>query len=251
MMSSVEIPAIVLMCLCVGALLGMALRAALPKDHLSQDSADAIKLATGLMATLAALVLSLLISSANHDHNVVESEYRRDLANVVVLDRYLAAYGPEAQEQRDLIRHALIRSFQRTWPQEDFGPKESSNEVPIGAVFQQLLRLSPRGDRQTWLHAQALQLGGSLEQDRWLLIIEEVNPLPRPFLIVLTSWTTLIFLSFGLFARLNTTVIVALFAAALAVSGAIFLIMKLNSPFRGLMQISSAPAHVALAAISR
>ena len=252
MMSSVGIPAIILMCLCFGALLGMALRAALPKDHLSQDSADVIKLATGLMATLAALVLSLLISSANNDHNVVESEYRRDLAIVIVLDRYLDAYGPEAQEPRDLFRHALIWRCQRTWPQEDFGPKESSNEVPIGAVFQQLLRLSPRGDRQTWLHAQALQLAGSLAQARWLLIIEKVgNPLPRPFLIVLTSWTTLIFLSFGLFARLNTTVIVALFAAALAVSGAIFLIMELNSPFRGLMQISSAPAHVALAAISR
>jgi hypothetical protein len=85
MMSSVGIPVIVLMCLCVAALLGMALRATLPRDHLSQDSTDAIKLATGLMATLAALLLSLLISSANNAHNVVESAYNRDLANVVVL----------------------------------------------------------------------------------------------------------------------------------------------------------------------
>jgi hypothetical protein len=252
MISSVGVPAIVLMCLCIGALLGMALRAALPKDHLSPDSGDVIKLATGLMATLAALVLSLLISSANNAHNVVESEYKGSLATVVVLDHYLAAYGPEAQEPRDLIRHGLIQRFQRTWPQEDFGPKELSNEVTIYAVVQQLLRLSPRGDRQTWLHTQALQLLGSLAQVHWRMISEEVgSPLPRPFLFVLTSWTTLIFLSFGLFARPNPTVIVAMFAAALAVSGAIFLIQELSSPFRGLMQLSSAPAHAALAAISR
>ena len=92
-MSSLVLTAIVLLCLLGGALLGMALRAMLPEHHLSQDSTDVIKLATGLMATLAALVLSLLISSANTSHNTIESEHRSVLANVLLIDRQLTTYG--------------------------------------------------------------------------------------------------------------------------------------------------------------
>src|SRR5215472_309386 len=107
-----------------GAIVGMALRRVLPKHHLSQDSLDVIKLATGLMATLAALVLGLLISSASTAHGTVKSEYVQSLASVVLLDRYLAAYGPEAEDARILMRHMIVRRAQARWPEDDFGPKE-------------------------------------------------------------------------------------------------------------------------------
>jgi len=100
-MSPLGTAAVVLACLVAGAFTGMRLRAKLPAHHLGQDSADVIKLATGLMATLAALVLGLLISSANTTHNTIESEYRHTLASVALLDHYLAAYVPDAQEARD------------------------------------------------------------------------------------------------------------------------------------------------------
>src|SRR5260370_9826542 len=47
-----------------GALLGMLLRAVLPEPHLNADSRDVVRLGTGLLATLAALVIGLLIASA-------------------------------------------------------------------------------------------------------------------------------------------------------------------------------------------
>jgi hypothetical protein len=117
-MSSLATAAIVLACLLAGVLIGMALRARLPQHHLSQESTDVIKLATGLMATLAALVLGLLISSANADHNIVKSEFKQTLASTVLLDRYLAAYGPGTQEARALIRHVVVRTLQTRWPGE-------------------------------------------------------------------------------------------------------------------------------------
>jgi membrane-bound ClpP family serine protease len=53
-------------------------------------------------------------------------------------------------------------------------------------------------------------------------------------------WLILVFVSFGLFAPRNVTAIASVFAAALAVSGAIFLILEMYMPFTGLIQISSA-----------
>jgi hypothetical protein len=254
-MSTLAIAAIVLACLVAGALLGMALRSSLPEHHLVQDSTDVIKLATGLMATLAALVLGLLISSANTDHNTVKSEYKQALASVVLLDRYLAAYGQDTQESRALIRHVLVRAFQARWPGEDFGAKDPPPTASGSALVdleQQILHLSPRDEAQKWFQSEALQLANEIAQGQLLLMNQEAgNNLPMPILIVLIAWSTAIFISFGLFVRPNPTVIVALSISALAVAGAIFLILELNSPFTGLIQVSSAPAHAVLALLGK
>jgi hypothetical protein len=248
--SSLAVTALVFLCLCVGAGTGMALRAVLPEHHLSQSSTDVIKLATGLLATLAALVLSLLISSANTSHYTIESEYRSALASIALLDRHLVDYGPETATARELLRHAVIRGFENTWPDENFGPPEPASAAgrsAIEAVERSLLGLSPRTDGQKWLQSQSLQLLSALAQVRLLLIDQQIGPaLPVPFLVVLIAWTTAIFLSFGLFAQPNATIVGALLISALAVAGAIFMIIELGSPFTGLIQISSAPAHATL-----
>lgn len=254
-MSSLAITAIVLACLFGGALLGMVLRAYLPKHHLSPESTDVIKLATGLMATLAALVLGLLISSANTAHITVENEYTQSMADVAVLDRDLEEYGAGAQPARALLRRALVRKFQSIWPAEDFGQREPAvgdDLTPVESMQRMLLQLSPANDAQKWLLSQALLSTNNLGHVRWLLINQEAaSTLPTPFLIVLVSWTTAIFISFGLFARPNATVFVSLFVSALAVSGAIFLIIELGDPFVGIVQVSSAPAHAMLNSLGK
>jgi hypothetical protein len=237
-MNPLWIAAIVIACLLAGALLGMTLRAKLPEHHLSQDSMDVIKLATGLMATLAALVLGLLISSANTAHNTVASAVDQTVAN----DRYLAAYGQDTREARELLRHAMVRRAQVRWPGEDFGPPEPPippNRNDLVELEQWVLHLVPRDEAQKWFQGQALQLANELAQARSLLITQlQANELPMPILIVLIVWTTAIFISFGMFVRMNSTVIIALSISALAVAAAILLILELNSPFSGLIHVS-------------
>src|SRR5215467_12805709 len=101
----------------------MTLRAKLPAHHLSEDSIDVIKLATGLMATLAALVLSLLISSANTAHNTVASAVDQTIASAALLDRYLAAYGPDTGEVRELLRHAMVQGPKPGGPERISGQR--------------------------------------------------------------------------------------------------------------------------------
>jgi hypothetical protein len=253
-MNSLSVAAVVLACLVAGALVGMALRARLPEHHLGADTTDVIKLATGLMATLAALVLGLLIASANSARQTAESEFNETLASAALLDRYLAAYGQDAQEARELLRHSLTRRFQARWPGEDFGPKEPavSQHSDLVELAQRILHLAPHDDSQKWFQSEALQLAHGLAQARRLLVYQLAGiGLPTPLLVVLIAWSTTIFISFGLFVRMNPTVMVALFVAALSVAVAIFLIIELDSPFTGLVHISSAPAHATLEVLAK
>ena len=76
---------------------------------------------------------------------------------------------------------------------------------------------------------------------------QSASSVPLPLLVVLVLWLTIIFISFGLFAARNATVIASLFVSALSVSCAILLILEMYKPFEGLIQISSAPLRAALA----
>jgi hypothetical protein len=249
-MNSLWIAAIVVVCLIAGALLGTTLRAKLPEPHLSQDSMDVIKLATGLMATLAALVLGLLISSANTARSTVVRVVDQTVASSGLLDRYLAAYGQDTQEARVLLRHIVVRRSQVRWPAEDFGPPEPqipSNRNDWVELAERILKLVPRDDAQKWFQNQALQQANELAVTQGLAISELLgNDLPMPILIVLIVWTTAIFIGFGIFVKMNLTVIVALSISALAVAAAIFLILELNNPFTGLIHVSSAASHALL-----
>jgi hypothetical protein len=234
----------------------MKLRAKLPEHHLSQDSIDVIKLATGLMATLAALVLGLLISSANTAHNTVANAVDQTVAaSQARLDRYLAAYGQDTREARDLLRRTVVRRAQIRFPGEDFGPTAppiTSNRNELVELQQQVARLVPRDDSQKWFQGRALQLADELAQTRSLVTTQlQENELPIPILIVLVIWTTAIFISFGMFVRMNATVIIALSFSALSVGAAILLILELNSPFTGLIHVSSAPVHALLGELGK
>src|SRR6185436_1026794 len=103
-MSSLAIALIVSGCLFCAIMLGFFLRGVLPARHLDNDSKDMVKLATGLIATLSALVLGLLVSSAKDSFNQMNGELLRSAVKVVLLDRVLAQYGPEANEIRSQLK---------------------------------------------------------------------------------------------------------------------------------------------------
>jgi hypothetical protein len=96
-----------------------------------------------------------------------------------------------------------------------------------------------------------LGIGIDLGRLRLLLFEERERSMPMPFLVMLVFWLTIIFVSFGLFAPPNGTVVTTMFVCALSVSGAIYLILELARPFGGLLQISSAPLRDALQNLGR
>ncbi len=231
---------IVFGCLIVAVLVGRTLRGFLPEAHLSTESKDAVKLAMGLVATMSALVLGLLVSSAKGAYDTQRTEVIQMAAKVAFLDRLLIAYGPEAAEVRAALRYSVEEGMRQMWPGQMRRPTDRN--VVYGAIQ----RLSPQNDMQSALKSQAATLATDLGQLRSLLAAQSVPSVSQAMLIILVSWLVVIFLGFSVLAPPNATTILALMVSALAVSGAIFLILELDEPFGGLIGISSEPMLNAL-----
>jgi hypothetical protein len=247
-MSSITVSLIVFACVFGGALVGILLHAVLPQQHLSSESKDIVKLGMGLVGTMAALVLGLLVASAKGSYDAQSAELTQMSTNIVLLDRLLAQYGPETKEARTLLRGAVDRILDQVW--SEGGTRASALPPPFAAaeiLYAKIQGLSPKDDAQRSFQSQALSIGMDLRKTRWLMYEQETGSVSIPLLAVLVLWLTIIFISFGLFAPFNATVVSSLFASALSVSGAIFLILEMYTPYSGLIQISSAPLHAALA----
>lgn len=246
-MNELTTASIVFVTLFSATLLGMRLRAALPEHHLAPDAKDAVKVGMGSVATMAALVLGLLVASTKSAYDTERNEVIQMAAKIDYLDGVLANYGPEAKACRDMLRSAVERAIIRMWPGQEsqdaqLDPAVSWTDVLPNAIY----KLAPESDVQRALKSQAVQLINELGQMRWLLYEQEESSISMPLLIVVVSWLAVMFISVGLYAPPNLTVIVALMLAAMSVAGAIFLILELDMPFDGILRISSAPMRNAL-----
>ena len=234
-------------CVFGAAASAMLIRNALPKHHLSADTKDTVKLAMGLVATMAALVLGLLVASAKGSYDLQKSEVVQMAGKVAFLDRVLAHYGPEAADARAVLRRALEVAIAHIWPEKKLQKVQLAPTAAGGeALFDVLQKLAPQNDAQRALKAQALALASDLGQMRWLLFEQAGSSISTPLLVIVVFWLAILFFSFGLFGPSNTTAVAALMVAALSVSGAIFLVLELDQPFNGLIRISSQPMVAAL-----
>ena len=240
-------------CVLGGTFFGIFLRHRLPEHHLSAATKDVVRLGTGLIGTIAGLVLGLLIASANSTYETQSTQVQQLTANIVLLDRTLAQYGPETDLARNLLRRGVASMADRIWRENG---SDSGKVAPFEAsaaalsLYDEILKLSPRNEMQRPLQAGALDTVQELGKTRLLLFAEAGMAIPVPFLVVLISWLTIIFASFSLFADNNGTTIVALGIFGVSASAAIFLILELGQPFTGLMTISSEPLRNALAPLS-
>jgi len=232
-----------------GALIGLALQRLLPGHHLSKEMQDLVKLSAGTIATLTALVLGLLVSSAKGTFDTMNAGIVQSSAKYILMDRVLARYGSETKSVREEMKQELAGAIARIWPAEKTGVPalaaiEHSSSIEL--VQDKSRELSPKNDLQRQCLAQAQQIAADLAQTRWVLIEQAQNRLPIPLLLILIFWLVLLFASFGLFAPRNATALVVLSVGSCAISGAIFLVLELNQPLDGVIKVSDAPMQHAL-----
>jgi hypothetical protein len=240
-------------CLIFGAgLLGMLLRRFLPEDHLSDRSEDVVKLGMGLIGTMAALVLGLLIASAKGAYDVQSSALLEMSAKIISLDRTLARYGPEAKEPRELLRSEVIHIIERLWPEQMSQMAQLAPTVGRSDdLYNAIEGLASNDDRQRLLRSDALSLATEIGQSRWLMFEQGTLMVSKPLVVVVVFWLTFIFLSWGLFAPVNGTVITTFFVAAVSVSAAILLVQEMYMPYVGIIRISSVPLRAALSQLGQ
>jgi hypothetical protein len=241
-------------CIFAGTFLGIFIRRKLPDHHLSGDTKDVVRQGTAVIATLASLVLGLLIASANGRYETESSQIKQIIANLILLDNALAQYGPDAEPIRTQMRSDVDLMADKIWSESrpDLGDPKPFQAGSLGlAIFNEVLRLVPKNDAQRFYQARAMETLVDIGKTRLLLYASTTGSIPLPFLVVLVGWLALIFASISLFAESNARTIAILCIFSFAASAAIFLILELSQPFLGLMMISDEPFRHALAALPR
>jgi hypothetical protein len=249
-MSPIADALLVFVCVFASGLLGLSLRGLLPERHLAEDSMGMVRLGTGVLATLTALVLGLLVASAKSNYDRVSDDVTKGAVSILLLDRTLAQYGEETRTARAELRTAVSSMVDRVFGSHGSGAGtlDSAEGLARSERLEADLRnLTPQNDMQRSLQARALEISNDIAQTRLLVINQAQGSLPAAFLVVLVLWLAIMFAGFGLVTARNPIVIVTLALCALSLAGAVLMSEELNQPLTGLMKLSGAPMRYALA----
>ena len=252
-MTAPQIALLTLGCLFGCAALGIFLHPLLPEPHRGKDTFKTVKLGIGMVITVASLVLSLLIYSTKSNFDATETNVRAFAASIILLDRSLRAYGPEADEARDLLRRYTDAALRNTWP-EEFGRPEA--EAPVeslelgGMLFRlhdMIRRLQPEDGYRREVAGECRANMAEVERRRFFLTEQVRRTIPPLLLGGVIAWLAIIFLSFGLNAPRNPVVLLTMALCALAIASCIYLVDEMDRPITGIIKISSQPLREALA----
>ena len=231
-----------------GAFAGWALRRCLPAHHLADETKSLVSVSMAVVATISALVLGLLISNANSSFSALGSEVTTLSAQILRLDQILHRYGPETDPARETLRQYAVLKTADLFPADpaDVRLNAPSTYELLQQLEDSLLVLKPANARDQWWLGQAMTLAAKIGDTRWLLAQQVGQGMPKAFVALLVFWLTLLFASFGLFAPPNLTSAITLTLCALAVAGAIGMILELERGFGGLVHISPQPMRQAV-----
>ena len=241
------VAAVVFAVLGAAVALGMTMSGRLADHHLNSESRDTVKLTLGLMGTLAALLLGLLVNSSKQTFDAEREQVNALAAKVATLDRVLMFYGDEAAGARGELRALMEAAVAQVWPSGSGVRSNLDLDPRRGEVmFRSIQLLEPADPAQTDLKAKAMDLAFELIEGRSLLVALAAGGVSVPVLALVVTWLVLILFGFSLLAPRNAVALAALFVAAAAVSGAVLLLLELYRPFEGMIQISSDPLLTAV-----
>jgi len=232
----------------VGAFAGWVIKDRLPKHHLSEETKSTVTVSMAVVATFSALVLGLLISNANTSFSALGGEVTTLSAQILRLDQLLRRYGPETGSARETLRQYTEVKTADLFPEHpaDVRLDDPSAYELLQQLEDSILALKPATPRDKWWLDQAMTLAGKIGDTRWLLTQQVGQGTPKAFVALLVFWLIILFASFGLFAPRNLTSAVTLTLCAVAVAGAIGMILELERGFGGLVHISPQPMRHAV-----
>src|SRR3954466_11669658 len=192
-----------------GVLIGRFFARHLPRHHLNAETQSVVTVSVAVIGTLSALVLGLMITAANSSFSARTDEVRQLSLQLIRIDRNLRRYGPEAEDARAKLREWATAKSQELFPEKGQPrPFSETTIIKLERVQDALLALTPKDQRQKYLHGLCLSLSSNIIQARWALEQQTGHSIPVPFLILLIFWLSIVFASFGLFTPANSTAIV-------------------------------------------
>ncbi len=229
------------------------MRQHLPQHNLSEETKSVVSASMAMVATVSALVLGLLISNANTTFIALGGEVTTLSAQILRLDGILRGYGPGANPARERLQQYANGKLIDLFPEEakDLKLNNPSSYELLQLLEDTVLALKPDNSRDQWWVGQAMTLAGKISDEGWLISQQAGQGTPKAFIVLLAFWLTSLFASFGLFAPKNLTSVAFVTLCAIAVAGAIGMILELEKGFGSLVHISPEPMRQAVKALGR
>ncbi|MTH64413.1 DUF4239 domain-containing protein [Paracoccus shanxieyensis] len=238
--------------LTAAALTARHLTPRLASQHVSDETNNVIRLVANLFVVMTSLVFGLLINSSRAGFESLDNQVHSYSTHLILLDRSLSAYGPDADPTRVLLaRYVELAIANPARLRRDETLRDYSSEHGLTAVGDALAVLVPADAAAQSLLDDIRQQYQQLVEERWDIIEAAQRSVPVPLIAMLAAWLALIFASFGYRAPKNGVVTACVTIAAALISGSLYLVMDMNRPFSGPMQISDAPLRQVLSELRR
>ncbi len=239
-------------CIFGAAIAGMLLRPFLRDYHLTDNSKDILKAARGIVVGLTALTLGLLVASSHSSFETKAKELKTQATNAILLDRVLTDFGaranPAKAELREVLLNEIKRIDQAALPGVDV--RKQIGGASMEGLRPELLKLGQGSQHDAWLKTTALTLGQDILASRWRVYEELSSSIQWPLVYMLVFWLVGIFFSLGLVAPNNLIATGGLLVSSTALAGAVFLMLEMDTPYEGLITISTQPLQSAIDQLS-
>jgi hypothetical protein len=246
-MHEILVSAAIFVCLVVAAIGSLVVSQKLPARYRDDDTHNVVRLAANIFVVTTSLVLGLLINSSKNTYEAVDRNMHAFATDLILLDRSLRHYGPETADVRQRLAAYIRKAVDGTWPASGSPVLDDrAAEHLLDDVATALTAIRPSDPVRAELWRQAEVNFQNVVKRRWVLIEESEGTIPAVFLVMLVLWLILIFASYGFRAPRNAVVVTTLVMAALLIAGSIYLILDMDVPFSGPIQISPAPLLRAL-----
>lgn len=247
-MSEVTAGLLVFLCLTGAALGSLLFSPGLPARYRDAETVATVRLAAGLFTLMVSLVLGLTVNSARNAFESADHNEHVMSTEIILLDRALRRYGPDAQFARKQLVDYAKSQFEA--PREE-GQTGRSVEDSLDNVGNGLNALKPSDGRSSALWQDASRHFQRIVELRWTLLEQSDGTIPTALVIMLVAWLTLIFASFGYAAPRNAFVVMVLLVSALLISASLYLILDMETAFTGPIQVTSKPAQRTLLELTR
>ena len=179
-MGEVLVGAAIFACLAGASLVSLMVHERFPAHHRQDDTSAVVRLAANLFVVMSSLVLSLMINSAKNTFEAIDGNVHAFASDLILLDRTLRRYGPEADSARQSLTAYVQRVVDTSAADSDTTvvPNRLS-ELLLNQVGDILAGLTPTDAKQTAAQQAATQQLQKVIEQRWILAEQSEAPSPR------------------------------------------------------------------------
>lgn len=241
----------VFVCLLVASLGSRALYERLPKRHRVSETETVVRLFAAFFVVMTGLVIGLLLNQAKNTLDAADKGVHAYAVQLILFDRAMRHYGAEETAAARTSLLAYARQAAARMRQSDPVLSSQTAESLLRDTINAVQKLVPADADHTTLKQELEKRFSAIYEMRWSLVEQAEGTVPTPLIVMVTLWLILIFASYGFRAPNNRFVVTSCVVSSLLIASAMYLILDMDVPFDGLIQVSPAPLERVVAELSR